>query len=255
MATKETKHEIIARLKRDLLQWQEALPAVGSENRMRLGRMEEAFPGGNFPVRAVHEFICAGREESAATSGFIGGLLSRLMEQGKVCLWIGTHRAVYPPAIKMFQIEPSHLLFVELARQKDVLWAVEEALKYKGLAAVVGEVMAMDFVQSRRLQLAVEKSGVTALIIRHLTSQSAKKVGTTASAVRWRITSMPSEPVETGMPGVGFPRWEVEMLKVRNGNPGRWTVEWRTGDFVSVGPLEAGSADTESSQTWRRVSG
>jgi protein ImuA len=28
------------------------------------------------------------------------------------------------------------------------------------------------------------------------------------------------------MPGVGFPRWEVELLKVRNGEPGKWIIEW-----------------------------
>ena len=28
------------------------------------------------------------------------------------------------------------------------------------------------------------------------------------------------------MPGVGFPRWNVELLKVRNGKPGSWQLEW-----------------------------
>jgi protein ImuA len=25
---------------------------------------------------------------------------------------------------------------------------------------------------------------------------------------------------------MGFPRWEVELLKVRNGKPGKWLVQW-----------------------------
>jgi protein ImuA len=28
------------------------------------------------------------------------------------------------------------------------------------------------------------------------------------------------------MPGLGFPRWEVELLKVKNGNPEKWIIQW-----------------------------
>jgi protein ImuA len=40
--------------------------------------------------------------------------------------------------------------------------------------------------------------------------------------------------LEDGLPGVGFPRWQVELLKVRNGNPGCWQVEWVAGSFALV---------------------
>lgn len=235
MTTKASKQEIVDRLKRDLLQWHGLVKIPGKEGECRrLGVLDPFFPGGTFPVRAVHEFISEDREGSAATSGFIGGLLSRLMEKGKVCLWIGTHRAIFPPTMKMFQVDPGQLLFVEMRRPQDVLWAVEEALKCKGLGAVVGELQTMDFVQSRRLQLAVEESGVTALILRHRSRYPTAQIGTTASAVRWRIRPVPSESIVPGMPGVGFPRWEVEILKMRNGSPGRWEMEWRAGDFQVV---------------------
>jgi len=41
---------------------------------------------------------------------------------------------------------------------------------------------------------------------------------------------LPGEPVD-GLPGLGFPRWQVELLKVRNGQPGSWVVEWSDGRF------------------------
>jgi len=40
--------------------------------------------------------------------------------------------------------------------------------------------------------------------------------------------------LKNGMPGVGFPRWQIELLKVRNGKPGKWTVEWSAGRFIQV---------------------
>ena len=36
------------------------------------------------------------------------------------------------------------------------------------------------------------------------------------------------------MPGVGFPRWNVELLKVRNGKPCTWELEWSEGQFKTV---------------------
>jgi protein ImuA len=37
-----------------------------------------------------------------------------------------------------------------------------------------------------------------------------------------------------GLPGIGFPRWQVELLKVRNGKPGSWQLEWVSRKFQPV---------------------
>ena len=36
------------------------------------------------------------------------------------------------------------------------------------------------------------------------------------------------------MPGVAFPRWKVELLKVRNGTPGNWMIEWNNNSFINI---------------------
>ncbi len=106
---------------------------------------------------------------------------------------------------------------------------MEEALKCAGLAAVIGELREMDFKQSRRLQLAVEQSHVTGFILRN----ESDKMSSTACAARWQIKPLPSEPVD-GLPGLGFPRWQVELLRVRNGQPGSWIIEWVDGKFKPI---------------------
>jgi protein ImuA len=103
---------------------------------------------------------------------------------------------------------------------------MEEALKCDGLSAVIGEVPELSFTASRRLQLAVEKSQVTGFLIR----RSVRHLNTTACVTRWKITSLPSES-EDDLPGIGYPRWNVELLKVRNGKPGSWQIEWVEGKF------------------------
>ena len=236
----DSKRELIDRLKQDILRLQGfAAPESRAAGNIGLGAVEDAFPNGIFPRGSVHEFISENREQGAVTCGFIEGLLCRLMEKGGACLWISTSSVLFPPAAKAFGVEPDRIVFVVMPREREVLWATEEALKCKGLAVVVAELQEMDFVQSRRLQLAVEKSKVTGLVIRH----NPRRIGSTACAARWKITSLPSE-LEEGLPGVGDPRWEVELLKVRNGNPGSWQVGWSDNGFAPM--LKPTQKDTKS---------
>jgi protein ImuA len=152
-----------------------------------------------------------------------------LMQDGGACLWVGLSQTLFAPALKSFGIEPDRVIFFNLLRDEDVLWVMEEALKCTGLAAVIGEVSELSFKQSRRLQLAVEQSRVTGFILRN----ASKKLGSTACAARWQIGPLPSI-AEEGLPGMGLPRWHVELLKVRNGRPGKWVIEWDDGKFVAV---------------------
>lgn len=226
----DTKKNIISQLRKDILLLEGFKPpAAGAASVMGLGSVEAAFPNGIFPTGTVHEFLGIETEQAAACGGFMAALLGRLMQNDGIGVWISTSRKLFPPALKAFGIEPDRVIFVDLQKEKDVLWAMEEALKCEGLAAVIGEVREISFAQSRRLQLAVENSRVTGFILR----TDARKLSTTACVARWQVTSIPSEP-ENNMPGVGFPRWQVELLKVRNGSPGAWQIEWAIDRFIPI---------------------
>ena len=223
-----TANHIIQTLQREILPLQGFKQYNAARVDMGFKPLEHAFPNNTFPTGAIHEFMGATTEDIAATSGFIAGLLSRLMQQGSPCLWIGA-MSVFPCALPFFNVQPDKIIFLKIKQQKNILWAMEEALKCDRLAAVVGEISNLDLTQSRRLQLAVEQSSVTGLVIR----QNKQFLTNTACIARWRITSMPSG-LEEGLPGVGFPRWNVELLKVRNGKPGTWQVEWSCNGFQPV---------------------
>jgi protein ImuA len=226
-----TKQDTINKLRKDILHWEGFKPpAAKSAETIGLGTIEDAFPNGVFPKGAIHEMLCPAPEQLAATSGFMAGILTSLMKQGGACVWISLSGKLFPPSLASFNVEPDRVIFINLKRERDVLWAMEEALKCEGLAAVIAELQDVSFAQSRRLQLAVENSKVTGFLLRN----DPRKVGTTTCVARWQITSLPSE-LEDGLPGVGFPRWQVELLKVRNGNPGSWQLEWADGRFM---PLE-----------------
>ena len=227
-----TKQEMIDRLRQDLMAWEGFRPLPpGERQEFGLGAIENAFPNQTFPTGALHEFISTRPEFTAAIGSFIAGIMQTLLAGGGVCVWVSYSRRIYPPSLKRFGVNPDRVIFIDVQREKDVLWVTEEALKCSGIAAVICETRLLSFMESRRLQLAVEQSRVTGFLLR----QAPRNPGTVASVARWEIAPLASE-AEEGLPGIGFPRWQVTLHKVRNGRPGSWMVEWSAGRFRFPAP-------------------
>lgn len=225
-----TKTDILAQLQQQILAMQGFKTAtIANAMSFGLGALEGCFPNGVFPTGSIHELICQGAEQAAASEGFMAGLLAKLMENGAACLWISKNRKLFPPALQSFGVLPQQVIFIDLYREKEILWVMEEALKCEGLAAVIAELPDLDFAQSRRLQLAVEQSRVTGLVLR----KEPKRLSATACTVRWQVKPQASE-LQMGLPGVGQPRWEVNLLKVRNGHTGLFIIEWATDHFKPI---------------------
>jgi protein ImuA len=190
--------------------------------------LKEHLPLGVFPTAAVHEFIYNQVEDVAATNAFISGLLSTCIPAKGVVVWISLRPSVFPAVLRLYNLEPQYVIFIHPSHEKELLWVTEEALKCDGLRAVVAELNHLSFPNSRRLQLAVEKSHVSGFILTPST-----KATTNACVSRWKISSLSSEQ-KNGLPGVGFPKLKVELKKMRNGKPGEWEVEWTGNRFREV---------------------
>jgi len=226
----EAKLDILEKLRADLRLWEGYKPLEAARaERIGLGEIEDAFPQKVFPRKAIHEFITVEPEHAAASAGFIAGILKALLTQGGACLWISMSRTFFPPALIAFNVAPERVIFIDVKEEKEVLWVMEQALKCGGLAAVIAEVKEINIIQSRRLQLATESSKVTGFLLRN----DPKKLGSNTCAARWKISPLPSM-LEDELPGVGFPRWQVDLLRVRNGNPGSWKLEWVEDTFRPV---------------------
>ncbi len=228
------KSNIIDQLQKAILPLQ-GVKSLSSANRLDIGfrPIELAFPNNSFPTGAMHEFISEASESAAATNAFVAALLSRIINKSGICLWVSSSRTLFPAAMEAFGITPHRLIFIDVKKDTEALWAMEEALKCERLAAVVGEIRNINLTASRKLQLAVEKSKVTGFILRH----HPPNLNPVAAVSRWKINSLPSKP-EDGLPGVGFTRWNVELLKVRNGKPGSWQIEWAGNQFQQVIPAD-----------------
>ena len=218
------KAHIIKDLKEHILFLQGYKRSTNNSLRINLGPIDNSFPNECFPQASTHEFIVEKDEDSSAAKGFICHIISELMKRNGICIWINSVENVFPPALKLFGVDPGRIVFINVKRQKEILWVMEEALKCDGLAAVVGEIAEINFTETRRLQLAVEKSRVTGFIIRN----KPRGINITACISRWKISHIPSE-LKKNFPGVGFPRWNIELLKIRNGKPGSWKMEYSNG--------------------------
>jgi protein ImuA len=114
----DAKRAVIEKLQKDILLMQGFKPqASGTADDTGLDFVKTAFPNGIFPKEAMHEFINAEPEHTAASGGFIAGVLKSLMIHEGACLWISTSRTIFPPALKSFEVEPDRIIFVDLKRK------------------------------------------------------------------------------------------------------------------------------------------
>src|SRR5215475_10471475 len=161
--------------------------------------IDRVLPDGGLARGALHEILGAGgdEEDGALAAAFAAGILGRLAGDGTV-LWCLPRPDLYGPGLAPHGLDPAHLVLVRAPRDAEILWAMEEGLRATGIAAVVGEVGALTAVSSRRLQLAAERSGVTAFLLRRWrgSGQAARERALPNTAVtRWRITALPSQPL------------------------------------------------------------
>lgn len=189
-----------------------------------IGRVDERLPGGGLALGHLHEVMEGGpaAEYAGHATLFVAGILARL--PGPV-LWCLRGRDLFAPALSRVGLHPDRLIFCETWKDSEVLPAMEEGLRCKGLAGVVGELVALPLKASRRLQLAAGDSGVTALAIHRWRTQNEKnRAGEpNAAATRWRVSPHPS-PL-AGFEGLPRQQWEVELLRVRGGEPHSWILQ------------------------------
>ncbi len=219
--------------------------------------IDRALPGGGLMLGAVHEIQGQGgdEEDGAAAAGFVAGILARLgpMERGGPVLWCLKRPDLYGPGLRAHGLDPARLVLVCARRDDEILWAIEEGLRTPGLAAVVGEIGHLPMVAGRRLQLAAERSGVTALLLRRWRNSeeaASERERPSAALTRWRVAALPSRDI-LGEPGIGKSRWRIELLRCRGGAPAAWEVE--VADATGHVSLSAGLADRPAASLERKT--
>ncbi|ACM36642.1 MULTISPECIES: ImuA family protein [Rhizobium/Agrobacterium group] len=212
-----------------------------------LDEIDAMLPGGGLARGALHEFAGGGADtvDGAAAALFAAGIATRT--KGKI-VWCLTRPDLFFPALAQVGLDANRVIFVEGDTEKDVLASMEEALSYGGLGAVVGELVRLPMLASRRLQLAAEKKGTLALVVRRWRRQTeANDYGQpTASTTRWRVSVLPSQ--ELPVPGVGRATWLLELMRSRAGE----CAEFIVGACDDQGRIDLPSRSADGSHSSRR---
>ena len=216
-----------------------------------LPHLDAALANGGLARGALHEFAGTGADvqHGASAAMFVAGILARI--EGKV-LWVLEQHDLFAPGLAAAGLHPDRVIYAKAGR-REALLVMEDGLRHRGLAGVVAELSGrISLTASRRLQLAAEATGVTALLLRRPSNGEADLVGANAATTRWRIAAQPSGPPipeAPDVPGLGRAQWKLDLLRSRGGRTGSWIVE--ACDASGRLDMVAALADRPSAQSTR----
>jgi protein ImuA len=178
---------------------------------------------GGIAGAALHEAagVDGGPAADAAATLFLAGIAARLSGQ---ILWVLNRRDLFAPGLQQAGLPPDRILYAETGQDADTLAVMEEGLRHGSLAAVVAEVGRAGLTATRRLQLAAEEGGTTALLLRRWKRSGADPLAEpSAATTRWALGPAPSAPLPVA--GIGRARWQLALVRQRGGASFDWTVE------------------------------
>jgi len=200
-------------------------------DRAPLGHAEaDAVLQGGLALGAMHEVFAEAGRQSAAATGFIAGLAARVAAR-RPLVWVRQDfseteaGALSMSGLAEFGLDPRLLVTVRAPDAEAALRTAADALACDALGAVVlevwGETRQFDLVASRKLTLAAQASGVTALLLRIAATPQPSTAET-----RWIVRAAHSPPTAL-CNAWGAPVFDTELIRNRHGLLGRWIMEWK----------------------------
>ncbi|MGP1353843.1 MAG: ImuA family protein [Parasphingopyxis sp.] len=192
----------------------------------------DAYLDGGLRHGQLHEIFAEDAEDGGAAAGFAAmlGILAQDGGGGKPLLWLRTEEAgrrggrFHAAGLAELGGDPAALILATVPDTLSLLRCAADALRCAGLGAVVAECWGnphlLDLMASRRLTLAAERSGVTALMLRPGGTPAPSTADT-----RWSVRAAPSRPLAANAPGI--PAFDLTLLRRRAGPAGQsWRLEW-----------------------------
>jgi protein ImuA len=194
-----------------------------------------------------HELVKAAPGNETLALAFAFSLAARAGgENGKGLCFCGAagdtqeHGELYGHGLAGLGIPPERMLMITAAKEKDLLWTLEEAVASGAFGAVVGSLGAKEwlygFTASRRLKLRAAASRTPLFLLRHRLNG-----GATAAQGRWTISALPSrsEGEHAGYALLGAPWLRLTLERMGGLPPQSWEMGFDdTGDFDMAALLE-----------------
>lgn len=205
-----------------------------SDNLLRAGKLPlgiacvDQWLGGGLAVDGLHEAYAASMEDGVAAIGFALALAwMRAEDSGKPLVWLrqrGRPSIPYGPGLKQMGIAPEQVTLLTLPDAKSLLRAASDCARDGAPAALViemaGRQKLLDLTASRRLLLAIQRSGAMLLLVRLGVEPSPS-----AAHTRWSVASAPSRALPANAPGA--PAFNLVLMRHKGGRDGlNLNLEW-----------------------------
>ena len=182
--------------------------------------LDRLLPEGGFRRAALAEWLSAGQGSGATTLALAAA--RQVCCDGGALVVLDRRREFYPPAAVRLGIEPENLIVVQAGSQTDEHWALDQALRCRGVAAVLAWPERLDGWTFRRLQLAAEEGGGLGLLIRPLVARAEPSW----ADVRLLVEPLPATSGATRQNHIARPlgrkrRLRIHLLRCRGGAAGR----------------------------------
>ena len=176
---------------------------------------------------ARHSEIFASADEASGAGLALALALDGVREDPRGILWVQDKASIrltgrpYRPGL------PAELrarvIHVAARTPEDALFALEEGLRCRDLACVIGEIAgnprALGLTASRRLSLAAEKHGVPLFLVR-----LAAQRDLSSARMRWDVRPAPSQGAQWNKAAPGIPGWRAELFRSRSYRQGEWIL-------------------------------
>ena len=216
-------------------------------------RYKSGWPLAALERPGVHEFLGErGADRAPALSLLLCAAASLPGAAERRLVWVQTRAASRRwgrpcgEGLEAVGLNPGNLLFVEPEDERELLWALEQALDCSGLLAVVGCLPGAErrygFTASRRLSLRALRNGSRVFLARGARIREA-----TSAQTRWRVEPAPSAPLELAWRGFELPgarNWRVNLLRAPGWTPASWNIEWSEHEnrlHMAASPAEPGA--------------
>jgi len=223
---------------RDVIADIERKPAL-AEARQQVIANEDGFP--ILPGGLLQEVFTDDYRNAGASLGFALAQAKALLSGRRIAviyLQLATETKSlglpYGPGLLSAGFDPSTLVLVRPANMLELLWAAEEAIACRAVAAVVADISTrhklLDFTASRRLSLRAAEGGGSMFFLRYGHGREAS-----AAQLRWHLLPAASgqKPYDNRAPGQA--RWQIRLERGSiSKQHAEWVLEWTENGLSSV---------------------